>query len=102
MKIKKPALAGLLQAIGVAAYVTTISAIMMMLGNSVIDPSEMIMGVIILMLLVFSAAITGALVFGYPVYLAHNKKIKEALQTFGYTLFYMALIVLLITITITV
>ena len=49
---------------------------------------------LVLLLFVFSAAVTGALVFVYPAYLAINNKIKEALMVLGYTmLYFLALII---------
>ncbi len=44
--------------------------------------------ILILILLVFSVAISGAIVFGYPAYLVLKGKIKEALSVFAYTLLY--------------
>ena len=41
-----------------------------------------------LILLVFSVAVTGLMVFGYPTYLALNDQIKESLKTIIYTLLY--------------
>jgi hypothetical protein len=50
-------------------------------------------------LLVFSAAVTGSMVFGFPVYLALVKnKIKEALTILTFTALY-ALAIILITVT---
>ena len=49
---------------------------------------------LMLVLLVFSAAVSGSLVFGLPAYLAFNKKIKEAITLLGYTLFFSFLIIL--------
>ena len=50
---------------------------------------------LILTLLVFSAAVTGSLVFGYPVYLAVvNKKAKEADAILAYTLGFLFLMIL--------
>jgi len=48
-----------------------------------------------LTLLVFSAAITGTLVFGYPVYLVLVKnKIKEALTILAFTLLFTFILIL--------
>ena len=53
--------------------------------------------VLMLLLLVFSAAVTGSMVFGYPAFLALNKNIREALRVLAYTLLYSLVIILLIT-----
>ena len=45
-----------------------------------------------LTLLVFSAAVTGSLVFGYPVYLILNKQTKEGVSIFAYTLLFLVVI----------
>ncbi len=51
---------------------------------------------LILLLLVFSAAITGTLVFGFPAYLAVVKnKIKEAITTLAFTLLYILGIIII-------
>ena len=52
---------------------------------------------LVLFLLVFSAAVTGAIIFSYPVCLALNQQIKEALYVFAYTLlFCLAIIVIML------
>ena len=50
---------------------------------------------LMLILLVFSAAVTGSLVFGYPAYLAlAHRKVKEAAEILAYTLIFSLLIIL--------
>ena len=49
---------------------------------------EIIMIATMLVLLVFSAAVTGSLVFGYPAYLAMQKKLKAAITLLGFTFLY--------------
>jgi len=89
-----PALIGLLQSIAVTAYCALIGAFIFYVGESNIRPGYM--GVfLMLVLLVFSAAVTGSLVLGLPAYLAINKKIKEALSILGYTLFFSFIIILI-------
>lgn len=46
--------------------------------------------ILMLTLLVFSASVTGVLVFGYAGYLAINNQIKDAWRVFAYTLLYLA------------
>ena len=48
---------------------------------------------LMLMLVVFSAAVTGSLVFAYPVYLVLNKKIKESMQVLVYNLVFTLIII---------
>jgi len=85
MKKIKPWLAGLLQALGVVLYCTILGFFMFNIEKIGEPPFAIIY---VLTLLVFSAAVTGALVFGYPVHLALNKKMKEALSVFGFTLLF--------------
>jgi len=86
-KVKLPSwLIALLQAIGVLAYVALVAWFMISL-ESYTQPAYASV-VMMLTLLVFSASVTGSLVFGYPVYLALHKKTKEAVKILGLTLLY--------------
>ena len=101
-KLKNPnlPLVGLLQALGVAAYCFLVAGLLWSFGKYFPAPMGFVGTVFMLFLLVISAAVTGALVFGYPAYLAWNRKIKEALTLFGYTLLFglgiMALLVIVV------
>ncbi len=82
-------LVGFLQAIGVAVYCALISGILYFGDNFVvIDIPIYFRMVLVLMLLVFSAAVTGSLVFGYPIYLALQKETRKALKVLSYTFLY--------------
>jgi len=98
MKFKKcsPNLIGLLQSLGVIIYCTLLGGFFWTMGK--INPGMPGISGIVLMLflLVFSAGITGLLVFGYPAYLAINNKIKEALTILTYTFLYSLLIILIV------
>jgi len=87
---------GFLQAIGVVAYVALVSGFMCLLNSVMIEPPEIIGMMMILLLLVFSAGLTGMLVFGYPIYLALQKQWKEALLVTLYTFLFLFLIGLLL------
>ena len=96
-KSQDPSLVGLLQAIGVTLYSVLIGGFFYFMEQVSADPG--FLGIVLmLLLLVFSAAVTGSMVFGYPAYLALNKKIKEALKVLSYTLLYSLGIILIITI----
>lgn len=86
MCCKKPWFVGLLQALGVTIYCVLVSSFMFGAQKVFINPPAFWGIALMLLLLVFSAAITGALVFGYPVYLAMNKEIKKALWVLFSTL----------------
>lgn len=94
--LKKLYIVGLLQALGVTIYCFIISSLFRFFESSSIEPPSFLGPAFMLLLLVFSAAVTGGLVFGYPVYLAMNKEIKKALQVLAYTLFFCLLFVVII------
>lgn len=82
-------LIGFLQALGIIAYCFLITGLFQFFGKFfVAAPMGFLGSVLMLALLVFSAAVTGSIVFGYPAYLVFKKRIKEALTVFGYTLLY--------------
>ncbi|MBU1177319.1 hypothetical protein KKH96_02635, partial [Patescibacteria group bacterium] len=90
MKINKlkPCLISFLQALGVVVYCFLIGSFLQLGERFFPQPPVFLLPVLILTLLVFSAAVTGMIVFGYPAYLALNNRIKEALIIFLYTLLY--------------
>ena len=97
MNKSKLLLIGFLQALSLIIYCTLISGIFWLGENFFKGPPDFIITAFILLLFVFSAAVTGAIVFGYPVYLALNRQIKEALYIFAYTLFLcLAIIVIML------
>ena len=85
---KDPYLIGLYQALGVVGYAFLISNLFFVLEKIAVAPPNYLGFTLILVLLVFSAAVTGSIVFGYPAYLAFNKKTKEAISVLGFTLLY--------------
>ncbi|MFH1522704.1 MAG: hypothetical protein ABIE43_02685 [Patescibacteria group bacterium] len=97
MNFKKfsPNIIGLLQSIGVAIYCSLISGLFWLMHKVTPEPPAFLGAIAILSSLVFSATVTGLLVFGYPAYLALNNKIKEALLVLAYTLLYSLLIIIL-------
>jgi hypothetical protein len=99
MNLKKltPNSIGLLQAIGVIIYCSIIAGFFYLMEKISPEPPMMMTGVaLMLFLFVFSAAVTGLLVFGYPAYLAINKNVKEALRVLGFTFLYSLLIIIII------
>ena len=95
MKKINPVLAGLLQALGAIIYIFMVSAAMSLLERLGPQMPEVFSIAFVLTLFVFSAAVTGSLVFGYPANLALNKKVKESLKVLGYTLLFFLLFILL-------
>jgi hypothetical protein len=84
---EKPWKVGLLQALGVAIYCGLVAAFMFNI-QQIIPGRPGIAGVFLMLsLLVFSAAITGSLIFAYPIYLAVIKnKLQEAFTVLAFTL----------------
>jgi len=95
-----PSTVGFLQALGLILYCALIGKVLWSFGKILTSFPEFLGIVLMLLLLVFSAAITGSIVFGYAAYLAINKKTKRALSVFTYTLFYSLGIILAMTLVI--
>jgi ABC-type sugar transport system permease subunit len=83
---KKDILISFSQALGLAAYISLVSLIFWK-GNEWFGPASNFFGpMLVLTLLVASALICGGIAFGYPLYLALEKKrIKEAIKVVVYT-----------------
>lgn len=62
-------------------YILVVALGMHGLGGIMPQTSEIFAAIIMLLLLVFSVAVSGLFVFGYPAYLVFQKKFKEALAT---------------------
>ena len=100
MKKINPSLIGLAQALGLVIYCALIAGLLWFLGNISVEPLGFFGSVLMLMLLVFSAAVTGSIVFGYPTYLVLNNRVKEALSILAFTLLYcLGVIIVVIVIT---
>ncbi len=99
---KKPWFIGLIQALGVIIYCGLISGLFQLLKMIAIQPPEFLIATFMLTLFVFSAAVTGATVFGYPVYLVINKQIKFAIQILLFTLLFIFLFASLVITTIAI
>jgi uncharacterized membrane protein len=88
---------GFLGGILEATYCFLIASGLLILSNTMPQPKVPLVGFLLFLLLfVFSAAISGILVFGYPGYLVIQKRYQEALMTFLTTLVTIAIIGLLI------
>lgn len=88
MNKTKLSLIGFLQALGVVIYCSLIASLFWFFKIFSETPPEFWGTVLMLTLLVFSASVTGSLVFGYSAYLVLNQRIKEALTLLAYTLLY--------------
>jgi len=96
MKKYNPTIIGLVQAIGVILYCILIALVFTFFEKNSPMPQGIWAPAIMLTLLVFSAAVTGSIVFGYPAYLfLKEKQIKPALQILAYTLIFCLLFILI-------
>ncbi len=81
-----PSTIGLVQAVGIVAYCALISGFFWLMEEISVKPPQILASTLILLLLVFSAAVCGLIVFGYPAYLALNKKdFRKPVLILGYT-----------------
>lgn len=83
-----------MQALGVTIYCGIVALFFNFITKVVLAPG-FIDFFLMLILLVFSASVTGSIIFGYPTYLAVIKnKIKEGLTILVFTLFYSLAIII--------
>jgi len=94
--MRKPSLAtiGLMQAVGGIAYCLLVAGLLSFMENIANRPPQIIAITFMLFLLVFSAAVSGSIVFAYPAYLiTARKETKNAIMVLGYTLLFSALLI---------
>lgn len=93
-------LIGFLQALGIVIYCALVGGLFLTFDKLSLAPPGFLGIILMLILLVFSAAVTGSIVFGYPAYLALNQRIREAVTLIVYTLLYclglMAIIIIIL------
>ncbi len=75
----------MLQALGITVYCCLVAFLMFALEAFMLEPPQFFVMIFMLILIVFSAAVTGTLYFGYAAYLALQQKIKEAMMLVGIT-----------------
>ena len=86
----------LIGSLGTAAYVILVVLLIYSLGNAFPgDTKTIFIPITMLMLFVFSAALTGTLVFGKPIALFLEGKKKDALALLGMTMTILLTITLL-------
>lgn len=78
MKMSQP-FSAFLQTLGVVVYVSLLTLLMVAMDGYASGPDNYSTMISVLLLLVFSAAVTGGLVFGYPALLVIKGKVKEGL-----------------------
>jgi len=70
------------------AYCALAGGFFWLANNFLAAPSGFLASVLMLVFLVFSVAVSGVIVFGYPAHLALNQRFKDALSLLIYTLLY--------------
>jgi hypothetical protein len=77
---------GILQAIGVVAYILIFASIVNLLRvATTFRPPEFLMATFVLLTFVFSALVCGSLVLGYPALLAIKGNVKRAVLVVAWT-----------------
>lgn len=89
---------GFLGGIAEATYIFSVACLIMFLDKVIPKTPQpaVFQIVLVLLLFVFSAAVSGILVCGYPAYLAFQKRFSEALMTGVTTLVTLAIIGILV------
>lgn len=87
---------GFLGGIFQASYIFLVVLAMSVLDRAMPHPPQIMAGFMVLSLFVFSVAVSGVLVFGYPAYLGFQKRYAEALMTLVTTLVTIAMIGILV------
>lgn len=89
MKNLKPLNLGLLQAVAVLVYCLLVGLLFMSLDSLFGTAEAPILGITFMLILcVFSVAIMGLVVFGYPLYFAIHQEVTRALKTVAYTVLF--------------
>lgn len=84
---------GFLGGIAEAGYIFLVASLITLLSKAMPhDPPGIAGPLLVLLLFVFSAAISGIFVCGYPIYLAFQKRFAEALMTVVVTLVTLAIV----------
>ena len=96
-----PSLISFLQALAMVIYCTLVGGFFWLANKFFVVSQGFLVSVLMLVFLVFSVAVSGAIVFGYPAYLALNQKVREALSLLIYTLLYTLGFVMVIVIIVT-
>lgn len=89
MKKLHPTVIALLQTLAIIFYTALISGFFFLMNRANYQIHEFWTVIIVLLVLVFSAAICGLIVFGYPIYFVINAKIKKALSVLGYNFLFL-------------
>ncbi len=95
MKLSKLTLYSFLQSAGIFFYVSLVAWFMSTAGK-LVGGMDVWGAVIILMVLVFSAAITGLLFFGYAFFLYFRDEKKDAIKLVGLNLAFLFILMMIL------
>jgi hypothetical protein len=93
-KTISPVLAGVLQTVGLVAYVAFTMIVMMQIGSR--TSNDTLGGILFLSMFAFSALFCGTLVLAYPVWLFSQKNVRAAFTVLFSTLGSMAFFLFLL------
>ena len=85
----------LINSISVSIYVTAIATLFNILGKTQNTTNSILIPITMLLLLVFSVALMGTLIFGRPLIWYLDNKKKEAIQLLAYTILFIFAITLI-------
>jgi len=94
MKNSKLILHGFLQTLGVTLYILGVATMMANANKLLGEKDTFLTPIIVLLLFVLSAAITGSLTLGKPILMYLENKKTEAIKLFIFTLGWMFLFIL--------
>jgi len=93
---RHPAIIALIQALGLSAYIGLVASLMQGLDKVMPPLGSPALGIsFVLMLFVLSALVSGSILLGYPLFLAKDGKVKQAMQIVGYSMLWIFVIMLL-------
>ena len=95
MKKISPVLIGLLQAVAMTVYVALVAGFFLLMSTVNVEPDGFAGVLGMLLLLVFSASVSGVIIFGSPVYFLVHKKASKALAIVGFTALFLLLIIII-------
>jgi hypothetical protein len=96
MKNSKIILGSALHALGVAVYVALVAIIPTIASRIFVAKDSFWIPVAMLLLFVVSAAITGLLVLGRPIFLIYDGQKKDGLKMLFYTIGFLLLITIIV------
>lgn len=86
----------LLLALATTAYITLVSILMIYLNEYITGQPQMISIIMVLLLLVISAAVCGSLIFAWPVYKMIKGEMRQGFKILGITIGWLIVVFILV------